>query len=101
MLIHDNATPHSAKVTKELLQKFKWEVWEHPPYSPDLSPCDFHVFGPMKNELAKERYNSDEEVKYATNDWCLQTGREFFKQGISKLVQRYEKCRNLCGDYVE
>lgn len=52
LVIYNNATPYSAKVTKELLQKFKWEVWEHPPGSPDLSPCDFHVFGPIKNELA-------------------------------------------------
>lgn len=25
-LIHDNATLHSVKITKELLRKFKWEV---------------------------------------------------------------------------
>lgn len=101
VLIHDNATPHSARVTQDLLKKFKWDVWEHPPYSPDLSPCDFHVFGPMKQDLAAERYTNDEEVKTATLQWCKKVGREFFDRGIRKLVPRYEKCRQKFGDYVE
>ena len=99
--MHDNATPHSANVTKALLDTFGWDVWEHPPYSPDLAPCDFHVFGPLKNKLAEQRYSTDEEVQAAVKEWCAGGGREFFKQGIQKLVSRYEKCKNLVGDYVE
>ena len=47
-LLHDNARPHVAKVCKVLLHHFRWEVLHHPPYGPYLSPCDFHVFGPLK-----------------------------------------------------
>lgn len=25
--------------------RMNWEILQRPPYSPDLSPCDFHVFG--------------------------------------------------------
>ncbi|GFX71282.1 histone-lysine N-methyltransferase SETMAR [Trichonephila clavipes] len=32
--LHDNARPHTALVTKALLKQFKWEVLDHPPYSP-------------------------------------------------------------------
>jgi hypothetical protein len=28
--------------------KLKWNVLPHPPYSPDLAPSDYHLFGPMK-----------------------------------------------------
>ena len=28
---------------------FKWEQLDHLPNSPDMSPCDFHVFGLLKN----------------------------------------------------
>lgn len=24
---------------------FKWETLQHPAYSPDLTPCDFHIYG--------------------------------------------------------
>ena len=31
-----------------LLQEFSWKVFNHPPYSPDLAPCDFHLFLHLK-----------------------------------------------------
>jgi len=41
-LLHDNAWPHSAHVTTALLKKFKWDIFDHPPYSLDFAPSDFH-----------------------------------------------------------
>lgn len=41
MLHHDNAAPHTAKVTTKYLKKERVELLPHPPYSPDLAPCDF------------------------------------------------------------
>ena len=48
ILLHDNERPHTANTITTLLQKFKWEVLSHPPYSPNLSPCDYAIFGPLK-----------------------------------------------------
>lgn len=48
VLLHDNATPRFVKQTQDLLKSFKWDIVNHPPYSPDLSPCDYHLFGLMK-----------------------------------------------------
>ena len=36
--LQDNACPHTAKTTMETLQKLKWILLTHPPYSPDLAP---------------------------------------------------------------
>ena len=44
ILLHDNARPHTANLARDKLQRFGWETLQHPPYSPDLSPCDFHIF---------------------------------------------------------
>ena len=45
VLFHqDNARPHTAKETLELIEYFGWEVFPHPPYSPDLAPSDYHMF---------------------------------------------------------
>ena len=46
--LHDNARPHLAGHTAETLRKLKFEVMAHPPYSPDLAPSDYHLFGPIK-----------------------------------------------------
>ncbi|GBN51069.1 Mariner Mos1 transposase [Araneus ventricosus] len=48
VLLHDNARPHTAVRIGEVLRKFKWDAFQHPPYSPDLSPSDFHLFTAMK-----------------------------------------------------
>jgi hypothetical protein len=39
---------------------------QHPPYSPDLAPCDFWVFPTLKRQLRGKRFSSDDEVKNAT-----------------------------------
>ena len=52
ILFHDNASPHTAHTIMALLQEFKWTVPGHPTYSPDLSPCDYAIFGPLKKALS-------------------------------------------------
>jgi hypothetical protein len=48
LLLHHNAWPHTADHTLEILKQLKREVMEHPVYSPDLAPSDFHLFDPLK-----------------------------------------------------
>lgn len=33
-----------------------------PPYSPDLSPCDFYLFGLLKNQLIGKTFDSVDEL---------------------------------------
>ena len=47
VLLHDNARPHTAAHTAETLRKLKFEVMAHLPYSPDLSPSDYRLFGTL------------------------------------------------------
>ena len=37
------STQVQAKTITALLQKFKLKVLGHPPYTPDLSPCDYSI----------------------------------------------------------
>jgi histone-lysine N-methyltransferase SETMAR len=48
VLLHDNARPHTAARTTALIKRFNWESFDHPPYSPDLAPSDYHLFSKMK-----------------------------------------------------
>jgi hypothetical protein len=41
----DNAPVHNAKRASERLTKYELLRLTHPPDSPDLSPCDFFLFG--------------------------------------------------------
>jgi transposase len=72
--LHDNARPHTANKTNETLRNFKWEVLEHPPYSPDLVPSDFDLFGPLKHHLSAEHFPDDEAVEREVTAWFRQPG---------------------------
>ena len=50
-LLHDNASSHNSEVVKSFLASEKVKVLNHPPYSPDLSPCDFFLFPTLKKML--------------------------------------------------
>ena len=41
----------------------------HPPYSPDLAPSDFHIFGPLKDSLRGTHFEDDESVIHAVKTW--------------------------------
>ena len=38
VLLHDSARPLTARPSTHLLQEFRWDVFNHPPYIPDLAP---------------------------------------------------------------
>jgi len=48
ILLHDNARPHTARLTLETVGQLGLEVLPHPPYSPDLAPSDYLLFGPIR-----------------------------------------------------
>jgi hypothetical protein len=48
ILQHDNARPHTVRLTLRTIQKNECELLSYPTYSPDLAPWDFHLLGPVK-----------------------------------------------------
>ena len=63
-LLHDNASSH-----KWASEKIK--VLNHPPYSPDLSPCDFVLFPRLQKMLSGNKYTSRSSFGSAIYQ-CLQ-----------------------------
>ena len=45
------------------VDEMHWETLDHPPYSPDLSPCDYFLFVPIKESLGGERFQNNDEVE--------------------------------------
>ena len=60
LLQHDNARPHTAHSTAATIQDLSFECLPNPPYSPDLAPSAFHVFGPVKEVMGGKSFRSDE-----------------------------------------
>jgi histone-lysine N-methyltransferase SETMAR len=87
--------------TRELLRRYNREVLNHPPYSLDLAPSDFHIFGPLKKHLDGRRFVIDCEVQQAVMSWLQALDTNFFYAGKDALVYQWEKCLGKYGDYVE
>ncbi|GFX26467.1 uncharacterized protein TNCV_950651 [Trichonephila clavipes] len=61
LLLHDNAKTHTSRTTRELIESFGWEVLDHAPYNPNLSPRDFYLFRYLKHSLGGKRFSDNEE----------------------------------------
>ena len=62
---YDNAPVHNSILVKDYLIKMGNKTVAHPPYSPDLAPCDFWFFPKLKEKLRGCRYERIEEMKEA------------------------------------
>jgi len=91
----------AARLTLEAIAKMGWEVLPHPSYSPDLTPSDFNLFGFVKDHLRGQRYETTEANQKAVRQCLWMAGTEFYRRGIFKLRERWEKCVQRSGNYVE
>ncbi len=98
-LLHDNAAPHTAKVTKETLESLGFRVLPHPPYSPDLAQSDFHLVRSLQWFLRDKTLETEEEVKCALDDYFASKGINFYQRGIHRLVQKWKDVVRHKGKY--
>ncbi|GFO46811.1 histone-lysine N-methyltransferase SETMAR [Plakobranchus ocellatus] len=101
VLRHDNATPHSANLTQQWLQRYGWEILPHPAHSPELAPSDFHLFGPLKRHLGGMAFETEDDLISELRNWFDNLDVDFFRVGINSLLSRWQKCIDLHRDYVE
>ena len=67
------------------------------PYSRDVAPCDFSLFP----KLTGCRYETIEEMKEAVMKVIDTLTQENFHGAFEKLLERYNKCTEAGGDYLE
>jgi hypothetical protein len=58
----DNAPIHNSKLVTEKLMEEGLKRMPNPAYSPNLSPCDFFLFGYLKDKLIDKEYTTPEEL---------------------------------------
>ena len=95
ILLHDNAWPHVAKPTLQKLNKLGYETLPHLPYSPDLSPTDYHFFKHLDNFLHEKCFKNLSDIKNAFSDFIAT------RNGINTLVLRWQKSVDSDGTYFD
>ena len=73
----------------------------HPPYSPDLAPCDFWMFPRLKEKLRGRRFEDVEEMKEAVTEALDTFPLEDYQRAFKKWLECYNKCIELGGSYFD
>lgn len=98
---HDNTSAHASSIVAAKLHDLGYELLPHPPYSPDLAPCDFFLFPNMKKKLAGIKLKTNDEVIAETEAYFAELPKTYFLDGLKKMEYRWTKCIDLQGDYIE
>ena len=69
----------------------------HPPYSPDLAPCNFCLFPNLRGC----HYDTTEEIKDAVTKVIDTLTQENFHGAFQKFFEWYNKCIAAGGGYFE
>ena len=93
----DNAPVHNSNLVTDYLTKTDITTVPHPPYSLDLSLCDFWLFPKLRGC----RYETIEEMKEAVTKVIETLTQEDFHGAFQKMLERYNKCIAARGDYFE
>ena len=72
------------------------KTFPHPPYSPDLAPCDFWILPKLRGC----RYETIEEMKEAVTKVIDTLTQKDFHGAFEKLLERY-RCIAAGGDSFE
>jgi len=102
IVIHmDNARPHNAKISVEALESIKAKRVEHPPYSPDLAPSDFFLFGVLKEKLSGSSFSSSEDLISKIRGKFAQLDKEMLHRVYFNWIERLEWVVENSGEYYQ
>ena len=65
-------------------------VCPHPPYSPDLAPCDFWLFPKVKITRKGKRFESIQDIEAATTAQLKKLTKEDFQNCFRKWQERWD-----------
>jgi histone-lysine N-methyltransferase SETMAR len=77
LFLHDNAPAHRALATQKKLPYLGFQYLDHPAYSLDLTPSDYHLFPGLKKRLKVRLFSFNAEVIAAAETWLDGQTSEF------------------------
>ena len=90
---------HNAAATKRLLQRFQWEIFDHPQSSAQTLLRVISSLSSYETVLGGQHFGIMSSRLAERTDRAQAAG--FSDEGIGKLVPRYEKCLRQSVDYIE
>ena len=89
------------KKVNEFLMKKRVSLINYPPYSPDLSPCDYFLFPKLKTKMKGAFYDDIRAIQAAATEVLKNIPINEIKKSIHVLVDRSKRCIESNGTYFE
>ena len=89
-LLHDNTPVHRAVAVQEFLARKQVCMLYHPPYSPDLLPCDYLLFPKLKLPLKGRLFEDVQDIQAAVTSSDVQ-------RSFQSLLDRATRCIDAEG----
>ena len=100
IFIHfDNAKPHISQYTKNFIFSKKFNLIKHPPYSPDISPYDFWLFGFIKEKLKGNTFGTREELMDKIKEILSEIKKEVILKVYEEWKMRLKEVIRTDGEY--
>jgi hypothetical protein len=95
----DNSMCHNGRKVTDELEVLRLEGIPHPPYSPDLSPCDFWLFGVLKQNIKDQVFQTIEKILDAIRHVWREVTLERLQSVFFDWIEQLECVIEHDGEY--
>ncbi len=101
LLHQDNAPSHTANITLAKIGSSGIQMVAHPPYSPDLAPCNFAIFPALKAKMRGLHHGNIRNVQAVAKEVLRDLDPAVYRKAILDMPDRWRKCVAAHGEYFE
>jgi hypothetical protein len=100
-LLHmDNAKSRRPKRNLARMEELHLKRTAHPPFSPDVAPSDFFLFGWLKGELSSRSVGDINELFELVDEILSTLATDTITRVFANWIERLEQVISTNGDYV-
>jgi hypothetical protein len=96
----DTAKPHISKMSIEENEELGFILVPQPPYFPDFVPCDFFLFGYLKQLLEGKHLTREDQVIAAVREVLDIIPLHTLQNVMDDWQYRLKRCIQLGGEYL-
>jgi transposase len=96
----DNAKPLPSKLSIEKIEELGFILVPQPPYSPDFAPCDFFLFGYLKQHLEGKHFTREDQVIAAVREVFNKIPLQMFQNVMDDWQYRLRRCIPREGEHL-
>ena len=91
LLLHDNAPIGKCKIVQAAIQRAGFIELNHPTYSLDIAPTNYHPLSNLKKFVRLKNFSSDDEAVTTAEDYLTDLNSKFFGKGLQSLHDRWQR----------